>query len=143
MSEKDYTNEIELIDMHYEHDSISDEGQLLIKVKQIDDIILCNDVECGSRIEFLKKKESYKAFLMTFAIMAKVNEEPGGKKIIEKNTNKSVLKMRGVVLEKYGEWYICDVGFYIYAMCATAGSSFKPGDWVNLAGGVRVEIVLG
>lgn len=139
---KERTSEVELLKVHYDENSPSDEGSLLVRVVSTGDVLLCCDVDCGGHFAKLKKNNRYRALFMTFGAIEPVADAAGSSAEISRNEHDGVTSMTGKVDDRVDEWIICDVGFPVYAMPVKKNSSIKKGDIVSIFGGLRVELIL-
>jgi len=122
-------------------DSPSNEGSLLVYETKSGEELLCCDVDCGDHLDLFKIGEHYEAFFSTFAMITHAGKEDVVPKI-EKNRFRGVTRLNATIADIKENWYICDAGFYVYAMSMTDISGFKKGDRVTIAGGLRIDPVI-
>lgn len=124
-------------------DSPSNEGSLLVYEKNTGEELLCCDVDCGDHLDLFKPGEEYEAFFSTFGVIAAASAAKAeGAPAIEKNQYRGVIRMSGKIADIKDNWYICDVGFFVYAMSITGVSGLKKGDAVMITGGLRIDLVV-
>jgi len=136
-----YLSSVKLLEILYDLDSPSNEGSLLVHESRTGEELLCCDVDCGDHLDFFKIGEHYEAFFSTFGVISPHCPESEGARI-EKNRYRGVVKMNGTIVDIKDNWYICDVGFYVYAMSITNVSGIRKGDRVSIAGGLRVDLIV-
>lgn len=137
-----YASKIKLLEIHYDIDSPSDEGSLLVEEENTKEQFLCCDVDLGEHLDRLKIDETYNVFFSTFGTVNCLNKENKVKKEIHKNKFKGITKMFGKVVDIIDQWYVCDVGFYVFVMSIKNITSIKCGDYISIDGGVRIELSL-
>ncbi len=136
-----YLSNIKLLEVFYDLDSPSNEGSLLVCERNTGEELLCCDVDCGEHLDYFKIGHDYEAFFSAFGMISHLNED-GIVPEIEKNQYRGVIRMNAKIVDIRDEWYICDAGFYVYAMPITNMAGFKKGGRVTISAGLRVELVI-
>jgi hypothetical protein len=136
-----YLSKVKLLEILYDLDSPSNEGSLLVHENKTGEELLCCDVDCGDHLDLFTVGGEYEAFFSTFGVISRAEKERGPANV-EKNQYRGVIRMTGKIVDVRDNWYVCDVGFYVYAMSMTGISDIKKGDRVNITGGLRVDLVV-
>ncbi len=136
-----YLSKVELLEILYDMDSPSNEGSLLVHESRSGEELLCCDVDCGDHLDLFKIGGHYEAFFSTFGMITHADEENAVPKV-EKNQFRGVTRLNATIIDIRDNWYICDAGFYVYAMSITNISGLKKGDRVTIAGGLRVDLIV-
>jgi|GEM_PF-4521489 len=134
----DFISKFKLLDIIYDHDSPSNEGSLLVRELKTGEVLLCDDLDYGDHIEMLKTGEEYEAFFTTLGFIEPRGNSKKDYKIF-KNPQDGVLKINAVISDIKNDWYICDAGFFVYAMSITHIDGLKVGDHISVSGGLRIE----
>jgi len=136
-----YLSKVKLLEILYDLDSPSNEGSLLVQEMKTGEELLCCDVDCGDHLDLFAIGGEYEAFFSTFGVISRAEKERGPANI-EKNQYRGVIRMTAKIVDVRDNWYVCDAGFYVYAMSMTGVSGIKKGDRVNITGGLRVDLIV-